>query len=71
VSNSLQSFVALMFGGAGLLAVGGLDAFIFHRFGLVFDAGAIITFATACGLHWTIAPVLPFGAQPTAAEPKA
>ena len=64
MSDSLQSRLALMFGSAGLLAVGGLDAFVFHRFGLAFDAGCIIAFGTACGVHWAAAPVLPLFNKP-------
>lgn len=60
MSDSTQSFIALMLGAIGLLAVGGLDAFHFERFGLAFDAGAILAFATACGIHWAIAPNFPF-----------
>ena len=63
MSNSTQSFWALMFGAAGLLATGGLDAFLFHRFGLAFDAGCIVAFGTATGIHWAAAPVLPFGSK--------
>ena len=63
MSDSNQSFVALMLGAAGLLLVGGLDAFWFHRFGIWFDEGCVVTFATVCGLHWIAAPALPFGSR--------
>jgi hypothetical protein len=61
MSDSNQSFLALMFGAAGLLLLGGLDAFWFHRFGVWFDEGCVVTFATICGAHWVFAPALPIG----------
>ena len=61
MSNSNQSFFALMLGVVLLAVTSGLDAFIFHRFGILFDELVIVGYATACGIHWAAAPKLPLG----------
>lgn len=63
MSNSLQSFIALMVGTVILATIAGLDAFHFHIFGVIFDELIIGGVAAATGVHWGVAGKLPLGEQ--------